>query len=107
MASKPLQTRSGLMSQLGSNSDLTAQKSNFRSTPESRLKSDISPCPKSANCRRQTALLRRLLSIRRLSFSFFSWVALFVDAGLTQFVPHCSEGSVDRRWWAALADNDF
>jgi hypothetical protein len=41
-------------------------------------------------------------------FSFFvSWVALFVDAGLTQFVPHCSEGSVDRRWWAALADNDF
>src|SRR6266404_8853587 len=29
--------------------DLTAQKSDFRFTPESRLKSDITPCPKSAN----------------------------------------------------------
>ena len=32
----------------GSKTDLTAPKSNFRSTPESGLKSDISPCPLSA-----------------------------------------------------------
>src|SRR5258705_7100806 len=33
----------------GSKADLTAPKSNFRFTPESGLKSDIGPCPKSAN----------------------------------------------------------
>src|SRR5712675_2294374 len=33
--------------------DLTAPKSNFRSSPESGLKSDIGPCPKSAKCRRE------------------------------------------------------
>ena len=32
----------------GSKGDLTAPKSNFRCTPESGLKSDIPPCPKSA-----------------------------------------------------------
>src|SRR5260370_17367388 len=34
---------------VGSKADLTAQKSDFRFTPESRLKSNIAPCPKSAN----------------------------------------------------------
>jgi hypothetical protein len=33
----------------GSKADLTAPKSDFRYTPESRLKSDIAPCPKSAD----------------------------------------------------------
>src|ERR1700741_5059753 len=33
----------------GSSTDLTAPKSNFRSSPESGLKSDIAPCPKRAN----------------------------------------------------------
>ncbi len=37
-----------LTSGLGPKGDLTAPKSNFRSTPESGLKSDIRPCPKSA-----------------------------------------------------------
>ena len=32
--------------------DLTAPKSDFRFTPESGLKSDIAPCPKSAMCGR-------------------------------------------------------
>jgi hypothetical protein len=32
----------------GSKADLTAPKSDFRFTPESGLKSDIAPCPKSA-----------------------------------------------------------
>jgi len=32
----------------GSKTDLTAPKSDFRITPESGLKSDIAPCPKSA-----------------------------------------------------------
>ena len=31
-----------------SKSDLTAPKSDFRFTPESGLRSDIAPCPKSA-----------------------------------------------------------
>jgi hypothetical protein len=35
----------------GSKADLTALKCDFRFTPESRLKSDIAPCPKSANKR--------------------------------------------------------
>jgi len=33
---------------IGSEADLTAPKSNVRFTPESGLKSDIAPCPKSA-----------------------------------------------------------
>ncbi len=33
---------------IGSNSDLTAAKCDFRYAPESRLKSDIAPCPKRA-----------------------------------------------------------
>jgi hypothetical protein len=33
---------------VGSKAALTAAKSNFRFTPESRLNSDIAPCPKSA-----------------------------------------------------------
>src|SRR5712675_235394 len=36
------------MSAWVSSTDLTAPKSNFRFTPESGLKSDIRPCPKSA-----------------------------------------------------------
>jgi hypothetical protein len=32
----------------GSKADLTAPKSDFRFTPENGLKSDITPCPKSA-----------------------------------------------------------
>jgi hypothetical protein len=36
---------------LGSSTDLTAPKSNFRSSPESGLKSDIGPCPFRANSR--------------------------------------------------------
>ena len=36
-------------SDLGSKAALTAPKSNFRFTPESGLRSDIAPCPKSAN----------------------------------------------------------
>jgi hypothetical protein len=35
----------------GSKADLTAPKSDFRYTPESGLKTDIAPCPKSANSR--------------------------------------------------------
>ncbi len=35
----------------GSKAALTAPKSNFRFTPESGLRSDIAPCPKSANIR--------------------------------------------------------
>jgi ketosteroid isomerase-like protein len=35
----------------GSKADLTGPKSDFRFTPESGLKSDIAPCPKSANKR--------------------------------------------------------
>src|SRR5258705_6660520 len=35
----------------GSKAALTAPKSNFRFTPESGLRSDIAPCPKSANRR--------------------------------------------------------
>jgi hypothetical protein len=35
----------------GSSTDLMVPKSNFRSTPESGLKSDIALCPKSANYR--------------------------------------------------------
>jgi hypothetical protein len=34
---------------VGSKADLTAPKSDFRFTPESGLKSDIAPCPKSAD----------------------------------------------------------
>jgi len=34
---------------VGSKAALTAPKSNYRFTPESGLKSDIRPCPKSAN----------------------------------------------------------
>ena len=37
------------MSEIGSKGDLTAPKSNFRSTPESGLKSDITPGPFRAN----------------------------------------------------------
>ena len=37
------------MSGLGSIAELTAPKSDFRSTPESGLKSDIAPCLKSAD----------------------------------------------------------
>src|SRR5882757_9479767 len=40
---------------VGSKADLTAPKSNFRFTPESRLNSDIAPCPKSA----MNGLMRR------------------------------------------------
>src|SRR5260370_30318267 len=36
------------MSELGSTTDLTALKPDFRFTPESRLRADIAPCPKSA-----------------------------------------------------------
>jgi hypothetical protein len=36
---------------VGSKADLTAPKSDFRYTPESGLKTDIAPCPKSANKR--------------------------------------------------------
>jgi hypothetical protein len=34
---------------LGSKADLTTPKSDFRYTPESGLKTDIAPCPKSAD----------------------------------------------------------
>jgi len=34
---------------VGSKTDLTVPKFNFRFTRESRLRSDISPCPKSAD----------------------------------------------------------
>jgi hypothetical protein len=34
---------------VGSKAALTAPKTDFRFTPESGLKSDIAPCPKSAN----------------------------------------------------------
>jgi hypothetical protein len=33
----------------GSNSEVDLADADFRFTPESRLKSDITPCPKSAN----------------------------------------------------------
>ncbi len=36
---------------IGSKAALTAPKSNFRLTPESGLRSDIAPCPKSAHIR--------------------------------------------------------
>jgi hypothetical protein len=36
---------------MGHFADLTAPRSGFRYTPESRLKSDITPCPKSARSR--------------------------------------------------------
>src|SRR5258705_12556259 len=36
---------------VGSKADLTASKCDFRYTPESGLKSDIAPCPKSAKGR--------------------------------------------------------
>ena len=39
----------------GSKAALTAPKSNFRFTPESGLKTDIAPCPKSANCRHKSS----------------------------------------------------
>src|SRR5467141_3928988 len=39
----------GVFTQPGSKPDLTAPKTDFRFTPESGLKSDIAPCPKSAN----------------------------------------------------------
>ncbi len=35
----------------GSTTDLTAPKFDFRSSPKSGLKSDMAPCPKSANSR--------------------------------------------------------
>src|SRR5258707_8000397 len=38
-----------VFTQPGSKAALTAPKSNFRFTPESGLRSDIAPCPKSAN----------------------------------------------------------
>src|SRR5258705_11846784 len=38
----------GVFTQPGSKAALTAPKSNFRFTPESGLRSDIAPCPKSA-----------------------------------------------------------
>jgi hypothetical protein len=38
-----------LLQQYRSLTDLAAPKSNFRSTPQSGLKSDIAPCPKSAH----------------------------------------------------------
>src|SRR5258706_11871852 len=44
MAYIRLQTRSGDVS-VGSSTDLTAPKFDFRSSPESGLKSDIGPCP--------------------------------------------------------------
>jgi hypothetical protein len=37
-----------VITQPGSKAALTAPKSNFRFTPESGLRSDIAPCPKSA-----------------------------------------------------------
>ena len=37
-------------------SRLLAPESNFRSTPESGLKSDIAPCPRCANSRRRLAI---------------------------------------------------
>ncbi len=40
--------RLGPMSEMGPKAALTAPKSNFRFTPESGLRSDIAPCPKSA-----------------------------------------------------------
>src|SRR5260370_901796 len=41
----------------GSKAALTAPKSNFRFTPESGLKSDIAPCPKSATRRHSSRQL--------------------------------------------------
>src|SRR5882757_9194181 len=43
---------------LGSSTDLTAPKFDFRFTPESGLKSDIAPCPKSASKPQVTGLTR-------------------------------------------------
>jgi hypothetical protein len=45
---KPISARSTHV-WIGSKGDLTAQKSDFRFTPESRLNSDIASCPKGAN----------------------------------------------------------
>jgi hypothetical protein len=39
----------GVFTQPGSTTDLTALKADFRFTPESRLRADIAPCPKSAD----------------------------------------------------------
>ena len=46
---KPLATHGRTIH--GSSTDLTAPKFDFRFTPENGLKSDISPCPKSATTR--------------------------------------------------------
>src|SRR5437667_5661420 len=51
--------------QPGSKAALTAPKSNFRFTPESGLRSDIAPCPKSANNGSSTVLLA-IFSNRRI-----------------------------------------
>src|SRR5258706_15462830 len=47
-----------VFTQPGSKAALTAPKSNFRFTPESGLRSDIAPCPKS--CHKQTVVLKSL-----------------------------------------------
>jgi hypothetical protein len=47
---------------VGSKADLTAPKSDFRYTPESGLKTDIAPCPKSAKTGSQRTLLDHLVS---------------------------------------------
>ena len=40
----------------GSSTDLTTPKFDFRSSPESELKSDVGPCPKGANSGHQPIL---------------------------------------------------
>ena len=43
---------------VGSKAALTAPKSNFRFTPDSGLRSDIAPCPKSAMALNRCAIAR-------------------------------------------------
>src|SRR5260370_2079637 len=58
------------MSVSGPKADLTALKCDFRFTPESRLKSDIAPCPKSA----KTRSLQRLGSCSACSVDVGGWI---------------------------------
>src|SRR5260370_13336126 len=57
------------MSQLGQNRKYSLRADDVRSTPESGLKSDIGPCPKSANNgSRQPCLMTSSASCRRANF---------------------------------------
>ena len=48
MGHRPANLNRRVFTQSGSKADLTAPKTDFRYTPESGLKTDIVPCPKSA-----------------------------------------------------------